>query len=118
MALTKAQRFSEFLDRLLAAPAATSAEEAFALVASTLNAVEDEFSSVPFDPSRWMDDGRMYPAQADSARSDPAQPDLVRYRSRMHNTRIGANGAIRIDEVNGACLLNKPGHDGRSIDLS
>lgn len=117
MTLTKAQRFSEFLNRLLAAPAAKSSEVAFALVASTLNAVEDEFSSVPFDPSRWMDDGRMYPAQADSARLDSAQPDLVRYRSRMHNTWIGANGAIRIDEVNGACLLNKPGHDGRPIDL-
>lgn len=107
----------KFLDRLIAAPAAKSSEEAFAQLTGTLNAVEDEFSSIPFDPSRWMEDGRMYPPQADSARLDPARPGLIRYRSRMHNTWIGANGAIRIDEVNGACLLNKPGHDGQLINL-
>jgi hypothetical protein len=117
MTPSKAKRFTEFLNRLRAAPATVSSQEAFELIARTLNAVEDEFSSIPFDPSRWLDDGRMYPAQADSARFDPARPDLVRYRSRMHNTWISVDGAIRIDEVNGPCLLNKPGQNGHSIDL-
>ena len=42
--LSKAGRLTEYFRRLLAAPPASSFEEAAALLAETLNAVEDELS--------------------------------------------------------------------------
>lgn len=106
---SKAERVEEFLRRLAAAPAATSAEEAIELLASTLNGVEDEFTTIPYVPAKWMTDGRMYPPQPDSARPVPGRPDLVRYRNRAHNTVVGTDGSIEISEVGGKCLLSKPG---------
>lgn len=111
---SKAERVAEFLKRLEAAPPAKSSDEAYALVANTLNGVENELTSIPYDPERWMDDGRMYPPQADSARESPL-PDVVRYRSKAHNTLIHVSGAIRIETVGGQCLLNKPGHNGHLV---
>ncbi|HEX7676583.1 MAG TPA: hypothetical protein VF713_00550 [Thermoanaerobaculia bacterium] len=114
MTITKAQRLDEFLHRLRASVAAVSAEGAFALLALTLNAVEDEFSGVPYDPSSWQTDGRMYPPQTDSQRRVPDRSDVTRYRSRWHNTFIAANGAIEIQTIDGLVLLSKPGADGHS----
>jgi hypothetical protein len=114
MSASKGERFNKFLERLSAAPPAASAEDALALVSKTLNEVEDEFTSIPYNPDLWMDDGRMYPPQTDSCREDPAA-GVVRYRSRRHHTRIHVSGAIRIEEVNGLCLLQKPGRNGQSI---
>jgi hypothetical protein len=51
MSIPKAQRLVEFLRRLRWAAPASNVEEAFDLIARTLNAVEDEFSGTPFDPS-------------------------------------------------------------------
>ena len=112
--LSRRQRVAAFIKRLRAAPAAGSANEAFDLVASTLNGVEDELTSIPFDPAKWEEDGRMYPPQPDSARDVEGRPDLTRYRSRKHNTWIGSNGAIRIEDGSGRCLIDKPGADGRT----
>jgi len=102
-----------FLERLEAAPAPSSADEALVLLAKILNAVEDEHSGVPHDPDAWRDDGRMYPPQDDNRREVPDRPSLRRYRSARHNTFIGLNGAIRIQDIEGKIMLDKPGHDGR-----
>lgn len=120
--LDKKERIAEFLRRLAAASAARSHDEAIQLVRDTLNAVEDEFSGVIADPDKYLDDGRLYPPQEDSRRLVPGRTDLVRYRSKGHNTWIGSNGAIRIDDIpNGdqqpMCCLDKPGADGKTVKL-
>jgi hypothetical protein len=113
---TKAERFAEFLRRLGVAPPASSFEEAFGQLGDVLNAVEDEMTSIPFDPASWQTDGRMYPPQMDSLRAVPGRPDVRRFRSKAHNTLIGDNGAIEIREVSsGRTILAKPGADGQTI---
>lgn len=110
---SKAVRLQVFLKRLeQAAPVATSSA-ALALVSETLIAVEDELTGIPYDPSQWRSDGRMYPPQADGARDVPGRPDVTRYRSVAHNTFIGSNGAIRIEDLKGTVILRKPGLDGK-----
>jgi len=115
MPITKAQRLLEFLRRLRWAAPASNAEEALDLVARTLNAVEDELSGTPFDPSAWQTDGRLYPPQMDSRRAVPGRQDVTRYRSRSHNTFIAENGAIEIQTIDGVVLLSKAGADGASV---
>ena len=113
----KRSRLGEFLKRLDAAAPADGVDRAYGLLCRTLNEVEDELTGIPYNPARWMDDGRMYPPQDDSIRDEPRRPDVTKYRSRDHYTWIGTNGAIRIDEVDGPCLLNKPGADGATIEF-
>lgn len=48
---TKGERFVEFLKRLGDAPHASSFEEAYGQLCELLNAVEDEMTSTPFDPT-------------------------------------------------------------------
>lgn len=111
--LSKGKRLEMLLERMEAAPPARSAEEALDLVAKILNAVEDEHSGVEYNPEAWKDDGRMYPPKEDNRREVPDRPSLRRYRSAKHNTFIGSNGAIRIQDLDGKVLLDKPGRDGR-----
>jgi hypothetical protein len=115
MSITKAQRLAEFLRRLRWAAPASNAEEAFELIARTLNAVEDELSGIPYDPFAWQTDGRLYPPQIDSQRVIPGREDVTRYRSRSHNTFIRKNGAIEIQALDGSVLLSKVGLDGESV---
>ena len=113
----KALRLTEFLTALAALPAARTATEAMEQIAVTLNEVEDRLSGVPYDPTAWMNDGRMYPPKQNAARPVPGKPALTRYRSRQHNTFVGTNGAIRIEDVlSGKVLINKPGHNGLHVD--
>jgi hypothetical protein len=112
---TKAERFAEFLRRLEAAPAASGFDEAFWQLGDILNAVEDEMTSIPFDPANWQNDGRMYPPQMDSLRAIPGRSDVRRFRSKAHNTLIGDNGAIEIRDLSGRPILTKPGADGRAL---
>lgn len=116
------ERFALFLKRLLVSPAAATHDEARALLADTLNAVEDAFSGVAFDPGKYLTDGRLYPPQDDSRREVPGRDDVVRFRSRGHNTWIASNGAIRIEKIGkmgepAVCCLDKPGADGRTVEL-
>jgi hypothetical protein len=117
MSLSRPERFTKFIERLNSAPATASAKDAYQLVCDTLNGVEDEFSSIPYDPNKWQSDGRLYPPAEDSVRTEGLPAGVLRYRSRAHNTYVDANGAVRIDEVNGPCVLNKPGHNGDTISL-
>lgn len=112
--LSKSKRLQKFLERLQAAPAAKSADEAFGLLARTLNEVEDEFSKVPNRPELWKTDGRMYPPQEDARLKSPERPSLRKYRSKSHLDFIGANGSIRIETLDAELLLDKRGQDGRS----
>lgn len=115
MDLTKQERLELFLQRLLKANPATNHNEAFNLLSNILNEIEDEFTSIPYSPERWMTDGRMYPPQDDSRRSTE-NANVARYRNRAHNTFIGNNGSIKIVYIkNNIVLLDKPGFDGKFV---
>jgi hypothetical protein len=111
----KRERLAEFYRRLLAAPPASTAAEAYRQICDTLNGVEDDLTGIPYDPDSWMTDGRMYPAQADSIRPAKDRPDLVRYATRGHDIFVAPNGAFEIRDRKGAVALAKPGLDGKPI---
>jgi hypothetical protein len=122
--MDKRERLVAFLGRLKAAPPTSSREEAFQLIETTLNQLEDEFTNIPFDPQRWRDDGRLYPPQADSRRDVPDRPDLVRYVTVAQSIVIRDNGAIAIirghprrwPDIEAAPRdFEKPGADGRGV---
>jgi hypothetical protein len=112
---TKAERFAEFLRRLEAAAPATTFDEAFRQLSDILNAVENEMTSIPFDPANWQNDGRMYPPQSDNLKAVPSRSDVRRFRSKSHNTLIGDNGAIEIRDLSGRAIFAKAGADGRPV---
>lgn len=114
--LNKEERFQIFLQRLEGAPNAGSAEEAFFLLSSVLNGVEDEFSGVTAEPARWKQDGRMYPPHQDHAHPVEDRPWITQYRSFRHFTYIASNGAIEIVNVRTQYVeLSKPGADGKRV---
>ena len=80
----KAERFAEFLRRLGAAPPA-SFDEAYRQVCDILNDVENDMTSIPFDPPNWMTDGRLYPPQVDNMRDLWMVARRERFRSRRHS---------------------------------
>ena len=110
-------RLQLFLERLNQAPPAESFEEAFRQIADILNEVENELTDISFDPDHWQTDGRMYPPQLDNVREVDANPRVRRCRTRAHNTFIGNNGAIEIQEGTGKgkVLLSKAGANGRTV---
>ena len=117
MHLDKARRLAIFLERLAAAEPAGTFHDAMVLIAATLNGVEDEFTSIEFDPAQWQSDGRMYPPREDSARDVPGREDVTRFRSVRHNIWVATYGAILIRTLDGEQLLDIPGRNGRKVEL-
>lgn len=117
--LSRAERLDRFIQTLAESSAASSEPDALRLLAAVLNHSEDVHSGIPFDPSSRGADGRMYPPQEDSRRSDPTAPSAARYRTRAHNVFIGTNGAITIRNASppdAPPLIRKPGSDGRFVE--
>ncbi len=52
--MRKNDRFQEFIKRLEEAEPVGSGEEAFEMLANTLNCVENELSNIPYFPTKWM----------------------------------------------------------------
>lgn len=114
--LTKLERLKLFYRALADAPKVASLDEARALVTNTLQAVEDTFSGIPCGDGL-KDDGRMYAPRPDSRRSVAGRADLVRYRSKKHNTYYSSGGAVLIMSVDGKIEFSKAGADGKEISL-
>jgi len=114
--MDKYARLQLFYKQLQSAPAASSHDEAFALLFDTLNTIEDEHSGVLFDPANWQTDGRLYPPQTDRAYEVDGFPEVIRYRSAGHNTYIASNGAIEVRIVaTNEVDFRKSGADGRGV---
>jgi len=112
----KSERLAEFFRRMMQLPSAATFDGGFDQLSTTLNAVEDELSGIPYQPTLWFSDGRLYPPQLDNARAVPDSKEVKRLRSLQHNTFIASNGAIKIVRMDGVVLLEKPGADGREVD--
>lgn len=116
--LPKAGRLALFYARLADFDPAPSIAEASRLVGDTLDRIEDEFSGIPRGDGTW-DDGRMYAPRLDNRRAVPGRPDLVRDRSKNHNTYTyySTSGAILIVTIEGKVEFSKAGLDGKGIEL-
>ena len=116
MEVPKTERLKEVYRRLAAAPAARTYGEMRRQLDDVLNEVEDELSGIPYDPTRWATDGRLYPVQDDNVHDIDGNPGVVLLRARGSVIYIGDNGAIEIqDVVAGVVQFSKPGSDGRSV---
>ena len=115
--LHKQERLQIFLNRLKKAKPAADHDSAFKLLGDTLNEIEDEHTEIPFNPENFITDGRMYPPQRDARRLVEGRTDLIRYRSKAHNTYISQNGAILILGLDNQCFLSKAGANRRKIKL-
>lgn len=112
--MKKMARMKMLLERLAKAPLCRSHDEAYRLLSQELNAIEDEYSGVPFEPEKWESDGRLYMPQRDNASLSPQHRGVIRYRSRSHWTFVADNGAFLIQEIpTNRVVLERPGEDGR-----
>ena len=113
--MDRSQRFALFLAALKEAPTAHDRASARTLLANTLNRIEEAHSGVPYDPEKWMTDGRMYPPRDDLEQPCPLA-GAVLFHSLGHAIWFAANGAIRIEGRRGSNKgrvdLDKPGADG------
>lgn len=117
---TKKQRLDLYFELVGQMPMPVGMIEAKGCCDAILNIIEDQFSGVKFSPETWMNDGRMYPAQADSRRKC-ASDDVSHYRHKAHSSYFGANGAIKIESspnfgVGTQVYVDRVGSDGKRID--
>lgn len=110
----KRERLHLILAEMEANPAASTADEARALLARVMNTVEDGESGVEANPDADVDDGRMYPPADRYERAEP-KPGVRLFRVKAHRVYFGGNGAILITDLNDKILLDKPGADGRLV---
>jgi hypothetical protein len=81
-----------------------------------LNAVEAEHSGVPFDPSNWRSDRRLYMPQMDNSSYPEEYRGVTKLWSLGHALLIAPNGAYLIQENDSErIVLEAPGEDGRPI---
>jgi hypothetical protein len=114
--MDKYARLELFYERLQAAPAVSTRQEAYALLCSILDAVEDEFSGVPNNPPSWQSDGRLYPPQQDRVYAVPGFPEVLRYNSFKHDTYIANNGAVEVRIIaTNVVQFSKPGANGKGV---
>lgn len=114
--LSKEERLEEFLRRLGNAPAAKMFDEAYSQICNILNEVENEMTSISYQPQNWQTDGRLYPPQIDNMRAVLGHDNIKRFRSLGHNTFIGENGSIEIQTVHSNVIVfSKPGEDGKKV---
>lgn len=115
MDVPKAERLQEIFRRLAKAPAAGTFEEMRVQLSNIMNDVEDQLTDIPFDPTAWQNDGRMYPVQDDNVFDVEGHPRVTLLRARKNQIYIGDNGSIEIQNASGAVQFGKPGVDGRSV---
>lgn len=116
MEVTKSHRLQEVYQRLASAPAARTFTEMRTQLDNILNAVEDQLTGIPYNPSRWATDGRLYPVQDDNVYDVEGHPDVTLLRARGSEIYIGANGAIEIRNADsGEVEFSKAGADGRDV---
>ena len=114
--MDKDARLAIFFQRLSDAPAVGTHDEAYVLLCEILNAVEDEFSGVPYNPSNWLTDNRLYPPQSDRVYAVREFPEVRRYGSFKHDTYIGKNGAIEVRLIaTNTVQFTKAGMDGKGV---
>ena len=114
--MDKYARLEIFYARLREAAPAQSHDEAYALLCDTLNAVEDEFSGVPNNPTNWKTDGRLYPPQKDRVYAVSGFPEVLRYNSFKHDTYISSNGAIEVKIISTSEVqFTKAGANGKGV---
>ena len=115
MEVPKTHRLQEVYRRLAEAPVARTFAEMRRQLDDVLNAVEDQLSGVPYDPRRWVTDGRLYPVQDDRVFDVEGHPCVMLLRARRMPIYIGDNGSIEIQNASGAVEFSKPGADGRGV---
>jgi len=111
--MTKGERLGLFSRRLLDAPGASNADDAFKLLGRTMDDVEDAFSGVARARNPGLKyDGRMYPPRADfTTRLPNGGLEAI---TKGNVVRIGPDGSIRLylrnaDGSLGAQVLEKLG---------
>ena len=115
--LGKIERLAIFMEKVLAAGPAGNLNDARSLLENILNAVENEYSGVPFNLAASEYDGRMYDPLDDRRKVVSTKPRVEQFNSAGHVTWIGENGAIKIAiRRDRTVILDKPGRDGRTID--
>jgi hypothetical protein len=115
MSTLKKHRFAEFLNRLKEAPHSSTFGEASSQINNIMNEVENTFTTIPYNPENWQNDGRLYPPESDNIYDVDAYPKIKRLRSRGHNTYIGGNGSIEIQTTDGMIVFEKTGTDGKNV---
>jgi|SRR5690554_2785808 len=101
--MTKPERVKIILGRLLQAEPASDRESANQLIKDVVNSVEDEFSGLPYDVTKYNDRMYFYSLHIDGWEDldgDPCHIDL----NGKHRVFLFNNGSIKIDRMD----LNTP----------
>jgi hypothetical protein len=117
--LSKQDRLREVFARMANAEPSSTFDEAYRLLCSTIDQVEDEHSELPNKPARWKELKRLFPPGADRM-SSVEGTSVKRFDSLGHLTYIAPNGAIeirtkRLIAGNIVVHFSKPGRDGRGL---